>query len=37
MKPIRTSVVSVAYLQQKLAEVEAENQKLREEIEALKK
>lgn len=32
-----TSAVSVAYLQQKLAEVEAENQKLREELEALKK
>ena len=32
-----TSAVSVAYLQQKLAEVEEENQKLREELEALKK
>lgn len=32
-----TSAVSVAYLRQKLAEVEAENQKLREELEALKK
>lgn len=31
------SAVSVAYLQQKLAEMEAENQKLREELEALKK
>lgn len=32
-----TSAVSVSYLQQKLAELEAENQKLREEIESLKK
>lgn len=32
-----TSAVSVAYLQQKLAELEEENQKLREELEALKK
>lgn len=32
-----TSAVSVAYLQQKLAELEAENQRLREELEALKK
>lgn len=32
-----TSAVSVAYLQQKLAELEAENQKLRAELEALKK
>lgn len=31
------SAVSVAYLQQKLAELEAENQRLREELEALKK
>lgn len=32
-----TSAVSVAYLQQKLAELEAENQRLREELEALKR
>lgn len=32
-----TSAVSVAYLQQKLAELEVENQRLREELEALKK
>lgn len=32
-----TSAVSVAYLQKKLAELEAENQKLRDEIESLKK
>ena len=32
-----TSAVSVAYLQQKLAELEVENQRLREEVESLKK